>query len=372
MMPVARQWAYFDHAAVAPLPTPAVEAISRFTSQASEQGDTCWPEWANNLEKLRSGIAHWLGADSGEVVLVPNTTAGINIVAEGFHWQPGDNVVIPGGEFPSNQFPWQNQARRGVECRIVPSPAGRVDLDGIRRAIDGRTRIVAASWVGFASGYRLPLADLCQLAHQRGALFFLDAIQGMGVFPLDLQQTPIDFAAADGHKWLLGPEGAGFAYIRKQHLERLACTTMGWNSVVGRSRFTGETIDLNPSAARFEGGSMNMLGFAALLASLQIFWAVSQRHGAEAIAQRVLMLHQHARDGLLRRGATLHSDWYHSCRSGILNFSLPSEAPTALRQRLLDAGIVTSVRGRGLRISLHAYNTTEEIDRLLENVGPLL
>lgn len=368
-MPVTAKWAYFDHAAVAPLPQPTAETMIRYARQAAEEGDTVWLEWSADLEKLRAGVANWLSASQDEIALVPNTTFGINMVAEGFRWRQGDNVVIPGGEFPSNQFPWQNQGRRGVELRIVPSYAGRVDLDGIRRAIDSRTRIVAASWVGYSSGYRLPIDDLCQLAHERGSLVFLDAIQGLGPFPLDISKTPVDFLAADGHKWMLGPEGAGLAFVRKEHLDLLDCAAVGWNSVTGRTSFSSESMELRDSAARYEGGSQNIAGLLSMHTSLKIFWQVISQHGPEAIAKRILDLHGYARDGLLSRGVHLISDWHRQNRSGIVTFLPSGKAPNELRTELAEAGVAVSCRGGGVRMAIHAYNTQAEIDRLLEHVS---
>lgn len=368
-MPVTEKWAYFDHAAVAPLPQPTAETMIRYARQAAEEGDTVWLQWSAELENLRAGVANWLSASQDEIALVPNTTFGINMVAEGFRWHEGDNVVIPGGEFPSNQFPWQNQSRRGVELRIVPSYAGRVDLDGIRRAIDSRTRIVAASWVGYSSGYRLPVDDLCQIAHERGSLVFLDAIQGLGPFPLDLSKTPVDFLAADGHKWMLGPEGAGLAFVRKEHLDLLDCAAIGWNSVTGRTSFSSESMELRPTAARYEGGSQNIAGLLSMHSSLKIFWQVIAQHGPESIAKRILDLHSYARDGLRSRGVHLISDWHRQNRSGILTFLPSAKAPNELRTELAEAGVAVSCRGGGVRMAIHAYNTQVEIDRLLEHVS---
>lgn len=370
-MPITRKWVYFDHAAVAPLPAPTCRAMTNFATQAAESGDTVWLEWAGQLEQLRRGTANWLSVSDAEVALIPNTTFGINMVAEGLRWQEGDNIVIPGGEFPSNVFPWWNQQRRGVELRIVPSPAGRVDLDGIRRAIDNRTRIVAASWVGYSSGYRVPLEDLCQLAHQRGALFFLDAIQGLGIFPLDLSRLPIDFLAADGHKWLLGPEGAGIAFVRQSLLDQLDCPVVGWNSVVGSHHFSGETMELKPTAGRYEGGSYNMAGHIALLHSLQLFWQVKEQYGAEAISERILDLHGYARQQLRSSHYELISDWPRPMRSGILTFKSRGTSCQEIRSRLADAGIAVSCRGGGVRLSIHAYNTTDEIDQLIEALAAI-
>ena len=213
-MPVAQRWAYFDHAAVAPLPERTRAAVTRWVDLAATEGDTVWPSWSNRVEQCRGLAARLIHAEPAEIALVHSTTEGITLVAEGYPWQPGDNVVTLDNEFPSNQYPWLNLASRGVETRRVPAVDGRVDLDRLADACDARTRIVTVSWVGYASGYRVDLDQVAELAHRKGALLFVDAIQGLGVFPLDVQKTPIDFLAADGHKWLLGPEGAGLFYLR--------------------------------------------------------------------------------------------------------------------------------------------------------------
>lgn len=370
-MPICRRWAYFDHAAVAPLPQPTVEAVAAFTQQASCQGDTVWPHWSKEIETMRQAVASWIGATSEEVAFVPNTTFGINMVAEGWPWRKGDNVVIPAGEFPSNHFPWQNQESRGVELRVVGEPTGPVDLDAIAAAIDGSTRIVAASWVGYASGYRLDLEKLVAIAHRRGAAVFLDAIQGLGVFPLNLQQTPVDFLAADGHKWMLGPEGAGMMYINQSFLDRLRCGVVGWNSVRGGHQFGQANFELRDEAARYEGGSANIMGLLAMHRSLQIFWAVERAVGREAIGDRVLELVDAADQRLTDAGARVLVPRQRENRSGIVLFELPGQSPAAVRAACLDAGIVVSCRGGGIRASLHAYNNLEEIDRLASLIAEL-
>ena len=193
-----------------------------------------------------------------------NTTEGINLVAEGFPWRDGDNMVTLADEFPSNQYPWMNLSSRGVECRRVPTIDGRVDLAAIERACDARTRIVAISWVNFAHGWRNDLDALAELAHRRGAHLFVDAIQALGVFPLDVRRTPIDFLAADGHKWLLGPEGAGLFDVRREHLEKLRPLGLGWNSVSQGRDYNRIELTVKDTAARYEGGSYNMAGLLGL------------------------------------------------------------------------------------------------------------
>ncbi len=252
-MPVAAKWAYFDHAAVSPLPRAARDAMIAWAHQASDEGDTIYPQWYRAVEQVRATAARLLNATGPEIALVRSTTEGINLVAEGFPFQPGDNVVTLENEFPSNIYPWMNQASRGVEVRRVPAPGMRVDLDRLRQACDRRTRIVAISWVGYASGWRCDLAAVAELVHAAGALLLVDAIQGLGVFPLDLAQVPIDFLATASHKWLLAPEGGGIFFIRRQHLDTLRATGIGAHSVKQDPDYTHIELALKPTAARFEG-----------------------------------------------------------------------------------------------------------------------
>src|SRR5262245_21773079 len=231
-MPIASRVAYFDHACVAPLPGSARKAIQIWLDQATDEGDVVWAHWARRMEELRQTAARLISAEPREIALVPNTTAGVSFVAEGFPWQPGDNVVTLANEFPSNQYPWMNQSSKGVEVRRVAVDGGVVDLDRLADACDDRTRIVSLSWVGFATGWRIDVREVAELCHRRGSLFFLDAIQGLGVFPLDVRECGVDFLAADGHKWLLGPEGAGLFFVKQEHLSRLRPLMVGWNSVV--------------------------------------------------------------------------------------------------------------------------------------------
>ncbi len=220
-MPVTRRWAYFDHAAVAPLPEPARATLERWGRDLAENGDVYWEQWRQAAEQARNAAAQMLGAAAEEVALVPSTSAGISLVAEGFPWQAGDNVVTPACEFPANVYPWQNLASRGVETRLVPCPDGRVHAADLAAACDHRTRLVAVSWVQYASGWRSDLAALAEMAHARGALLLVDAIQGLGVF-LSGCRGPVDrlSRASDGHKWLLGPRRG-----------RCCCTSGGSTSI---------------------------------------------------------------------------------------------------------------------------------------------
>ena len=364
MMPCAEKWAYFDHAAVAPISAPAGAALVEWANDLAQNGCADWPTWAQELEQIRRRGAELISADPDEIALVRNTTEGINLVAEGFPWRPGDNVVVPADEFPSNLYPWMNQASRGVEVRRVPVDDGRVDLDRLAAACDARTRIVAISWVGYASGWRNDVDALVELAHARGALVFLDAIQGLGVFPLDVRKTPVDFLAADGHKWMLGPEGAGLFYVRREHLDRLRPIGVGWNSVARSYDFNHIELSLKPTAARYEGGTYNMPGLAAFGASLQLL----AEYSTEQIAARVLAVTDELCERLARIGAKIVSCRDPRHASGIVSFELPGRDPMQVRRECRERQVLVSCRAGRLRASPHAYCNTGDIDRLIASL----
>jgi len=365
-MPVASKFAYLDHAAVAPLPGPARDAIVAWSEQAAEEGDTAWPQWAQRLERVRQTAADLIGAQPREVALVPNTTAGINLVAEGFPWRDGDNIVTLANEFPSNLYPWMNLASRGVETRCVPIDGVEVDLNRIADACDQRTRIMSISWVGYATGWRVDVEEVVRLAHQRGVLLFLDAIQALGVFPIDVRRTGVDFLAADGHKWMLGPEGAGVFFVRSEHLEMLRPLNVGWNSVVHSHDYSRCELDIRPAASRYEGGSQNMVGFTALGASLQVLAQMGLTSESSPLADRIVTLNEYAVQRLEEIGAEIKSSRLDPHRSGILSFDLPGRDLVSGRRRCLASGVVLSLRNRWLRISPHAYVNEDDIDRLVD------
>ncbi len=242
---------------------------------------------------------------------------------------------------------------------------GRVDLERLAAACDRRTRIVSISWVGYASGWRSDVEQAASIAHRAGALFFLDAIQGLGAFPLDVSRTSVDFLAADGHKWLLGPEGAGLFFIRRELLDRLHPIGIGWHSVKQASDYTRVELDLKDSAERYEGGAANMAGFAALDASLQTLMDLN----IVDVGERILKITELACERLAGAGAEIVSRREvpnHS--SGIVLFDWSGEDPQAVRRRLLERKILVSCRAGKLRISPHAYCNEHDIERLIDGL----
>lgn len=359
--------AYFDHASLSPLPMVTAQRIRDFALQSAEMGNVCWLEWLREAEQARLEAAKMIGASGEEICFVPNTTAGVNLVAEGLDWREGDNVVTFADEFPTNLYPWLHLESRGVECRNLATQDGAIDYDQLAAACDSRTRVVSVSWVGYQTGYRVDVDRIGEIARRAGALLNLDAIQGMGVFPIDVAQTPVDFLQTGGQKWLLGPEGIGFAYVRREHLDKLRPTNVGWNSVANPFDYANIDLTFKPSAARFAGGGWNMVGTLAMGQSLKLLNTL----GAKMISRRVLEYTDMACDRLATVGAviTTNRDMRHrggEQRSGIVSFELPGRDPKWFRKRCVEQNVALSCRAGRLRISPHAYNTEDDLQRLLD------
>jgi selenocysteine lyase/cysteine desulfurase len=360
--PVTRRWAYLDHAAVAPISGPAQRALVEWAADMADNGEVHEPLWVRRVNEVRRLAGRLISADPLDVAFVKNTSEGVGIVAEGFPWQPGDNVVTAAEEYPANVYPWMNLRDRGVELRTVPSRGSRVAIDDVRAAMDGRTRVVSLSWIEFSSGYRNDLAALGQLCRERGAFLFVDAIQGLGVLPLDVAQTPIDGLSADGHKWMLAPEGAGVFYLRREWVDRLHPVGVGWHSVVNATDFSKIDFTLKPHAGRWESGTLNVAGIHALGASLELLLGAGIANVAERVHELTTYLCERAATaGLQVFSARGSGEW-----SGIVSLVPPAgRDPRELKKACRDEGIVINLRGGRLRVSPHCYNTTEEIDRLV-------
>jgi selenocysteine lyase/cysteine desulfurase len=364
-IPVTRRWAYFDHAAVAPLSAPAQRALVEWAADMTDNGEIHEPLWFRRVNEVRSLAGRLLNSDPLDIAFIKNTSEGIGIVAEGFPWKPGDNVVTAAEEYPANIYPWMNLASRGVELRCLSSRGNRLSIDDIRAALDDRTRVLSLSWVEYSSGYRNDLDALGELCRQRGIFFFVDAIQGLGVLPLDVQKTPIDGLAADGHKWLLAPEGAGIFYVRREWVDRLHAVGVGWNSVVGARDFSKIDFTLKPHAGRWESGTLNVGGIHALGASLEMLLGI----GIPQIADRIIELTDDLCRKAMAAGLEVFSSREPGERSGIVSLlPPPGVEPRTLVRRCRDAGIVINLRGGRLRVSPHCYNTEDEIDRLVRSL----
>jgi cysteine desulfurase / selenocysteine lyase len=373
-MPVTTQFSYLDHAAVAPLPTRSAAAIKLFADQATQEGDVRWLDWATAASRTRQYARQLINAQESEIALVANTTQAIGLVAEGLPWKSGDNVVVPVNEFPSNLLPWRNLARLGVELRLAEvGPQGQFDAESLAGYLDSRTRLVSLSWVGFSSGFRCDLEAISQMVHQKGSLLFVDAIQGLGAFPLNVASLPIDFLAADGHKWMLGPEGAGLMYVKQQHLDLLQPLGIGWNSLANAG-FDPKSVQLKSTAARYEGGSTNMVGMMAFGQSLSLLLELGCNQPSSGFQTVILENVEELSDLLLQHDFDVCLPEQPENRSGILGIRWAEadaggeSAYLQARKFLLSRQVVTSVRAGRLRAATHAYNTTDDHRRLVDGL----
>ncbi len=355
--PVTRNRIFFDHARVGPLPQCVRDAIHQFTQDACEHGNAHYPDWMAGVARTRSRFAKLINADLDEIAFVKNTSEGISIVANGLDWKPGDNVVIPNIEFPANVYPWQNLKRLGVETRFVRAVEGRVLFDDLVAQTDARTRIISISSVECNSGFRNDLHRIGMFCKERGILFCVDAIQSLGILPMDVKRDGIDFLSADGHKWLLSLEGLGGFYISKEVLNRVYPVTVGWGSVVDSQNFMHYDFTFRPDAQRFEEGSANTLSIHALGAALELF----EQEGIETIEKRIMELGDIAIRHLQKRDIKTVNSTIPEERSGNISF-VPNVDLNQLMKYMMSHSVSMTVRDGLARISPHFYNSEDEID----------
>ncbi len=362
--PVTRQLAYLNHAGVAPVSTRVVEALARFSREASERGAFDYDAFFDaEVERVRGRAARLVGADPGEIAFVKNTTEGLGLVATGLDWRRGDRVLSCDLEYPSNVHAWTALRPQGVETVLLRGRNGRLPIEDVEQALRvPSVRLLSVSSVQFGSGFRSDLAELGRLCRDRGVLFCVDAIQSLGCLPLDVETCGIDFFAADGHKWLCSVEGCGILYVARRVLERVQPRILGWRSMVHDHDFDRYDVDLKRNAGRFEEGTPNVPGIFALGAAIDLWLEV----GVPAIAGRVLALTDRLVAGLERRGAELLSARGASESSGIVSFRWPGEAPERTAERLRARFIFVVSRRGGVRASPHVYNHEDEIDALVE------
>lgn len=360
---------YLNHAAVAPWPKRAAEAVKAFACENLHQGARDYPRWVQLEHRLRGQLQTLLNAPGkGDIALVKNTSEALSFVAMGLDWTEGDEVLISDEEFPSDRIPWEALAPRGVRLRQV-SLNGADPEGALIEAMGPATRLLSISSVQYASGLRMDLARLGRACRERGILFCVDAIQSLGAIELDVQAIHCDFAMADGHKWLLGPEGLGVFYCRREVRDRLHLTQFGWHMVEALGDY--DRADWMPAstARRFEPGSPNTLAQHALSASLELLLEVGLGRIQEALQQRTAYLIQSI--GALP-GARLLSPATPERRAGIVTFSFAGIDSQWLYQRLMQAGVVCAARGGGVRWSPHFYTSQEVLDRALGILRDLL
>ena len=357
--------AYLNHAAVGVLPRPTREALHGFIDAHADAGVLGVYPYEARMTEFRDRIAAFIGARPGTVAFLRNTGDGANALCGGLRWEPGDEVLLPDNEFPANAHPWLSVRKYGAHVRFVQAARERLTPDVLERHISSRTKVVTVSWVSFEDGYRHDLHGLAQVAHRHGALFCVDAIQGLGAFPLDVEAMEIDALYCGGAKWMLALQGVSFLYVRPQLIDRLELASPGWRSVADMWDFLNYEQPPAANATRFEGGTPIFIGALSLAESARVI----EEAGKQRIADHVLGLTDRLVEGLRSRGADIATIRGPKESSGIVTFRFPGADPVALGKALQRDGIVTTYRANGIRVAPHGYNTPAEIGALLDAVA---
>jgi len=353
---------YLNHAAVAPWPVRTREAVCHFADENIHSGAKNYPRWLQKETQLRHQLQALINApSSADIALLKNTSEALSVVACGLDWQAGDNVVTSAEEFPSNRIPWQAQQRHGVLLKEIDIRVAHPER-ALLAACDARTRVLAVSSVQYGSGIRLDLETLGSYCREHNILFCVDAIQSIGAMSMDVQAIQADFVMADGHKWMLGPEGIALFYSRPEARDRLDLCQFGWH-MVENTDFGHRDWEVARSARRFECGSPNMLGIHALSASLSLLAEV----GMEQVQRRVLNNTARLFDALGDiPGIRFLTPAAQARHAGIINFTIQDVDLASVHRELLHQQVICVHRGGGLRFSPHFYTAPEDISKAVE------
>ena len=358
---------YLNHAAVAPWPRRASEAVKRFAEENATMGAHGYPQWLQVEAALREQLRTLLNAPhTDDIALLKNTSEGLSVVAHGLAWQAGDNIVISNEEFPSNRIVWESLRDRGVNVREADLNAGGSPEEALLSLIDARTRLLAISSVQYASGIRLDLQRLGDFCHRHDILYCIDAIQSLGALPMDVQALRADFVAADGHKWLLGPEGVAVFYCRDALRDQLRLHQFGWHMIEHAGDFDQREWRPARSARRFECGSPNMLGIHALHASLSLLLEL----GMETVTRLVLgnAAYLLERLGQLEQLELLTPRQPHR-HAGIVTFRIRDGDPKRMWRHLSEQSVVCAQRGGGIRLSPHFYTNKKDLENVIKLIN---
>ncbi|MEZ5401041.1 MAG: aminotransferase class V-fold PLP-dependent enzyme [Bryobacteraceae bacterium] len=349
--PVTENLIYLNHAAVTPLPKFTADAMAALAADACQWGSFHYDEWLQAYEDVRVSAAKLIGAHRDEIAFVKNTSEGIATVALGLDWRPGDRIVAFREEFPANYYIWDRVPGAQVTWLSVHDP-----LDAIDAACEG-ARLLAISYVNYLSGFTVDLNAIGEICRRRGVFFLVDAIQGLGALPLHVDAAHIDALAADGHKWLLGPEGCGILYVRRDRLDSIAPVEFGWTNVRHYADYASRDTTLRSDAGRYEPGTLNTIGLYGLRASLDFIKQI----GLDEITPAVRALAARIESGVRAKGCEVLPTG-----SGIVTFRKPGADSRLIVSALRNERILTAPRQGWIRTSPHFYIAPDEIDRMLD------
>ena len=368
-LPITESKIFLNHAAVSPLPIRAAKAMKSFLDDKIEvqlKHDVDLERWRKRIAGSKGLFARLIGAGEDEIAYIPNTTFGLNLVAQMLNYEPGSNVVTNTLEYISNVIVWLKLRERGVEVRIVRDIDGRVSVEMIEKSIDERTVAVAVGQVCWYNGFRHDLRAISEAAHKRGAFLVVDGIQAVGNMKLDVARDGIDFLACGSYKWLLGPPGAGFLYVRSELIEEFNPPILGGESIdpeVSKrnlyERFDLFELKYSRGIGKYEVAHLNDLAYVGVGESMRLIL----EYGIENVEERIKRLCDYLIDGLLKLGYEVQTPLGEGEHHAIVNFR--AKNPEKVVDFLFRNGVIVSQRVGGIRVSPHFYNTEEDIDRFL-------
>ena len=359
--PITEKYTFMNHAAISASSARVVKAVEVFLREYSRDGISAYPRWMQRVDRVRSLFAHLIHAAPEEIAFVGNTSEGLSMVASGLKWRSGERVMVPSPEFPANIYPWMNLEDRGVKVTFIEREEGRIDVEAVERALKPGTRLLAISSVDFATGFQCDLEALGDFCRQKGLLFCVDAIQSLGVIPMDVKKNGIHFLSSGGHKWLLSTMGCGGLFISGEVNHMVSPQQVGWKSVRDEEEFFEVRFDLKGDALRFEPGTLNLTGIFSLGSALEMLREV----GIGDIRQQVLDLNDLLIEGLKDRNCRIRSSLDEGERSGILSF-VPASDPAPFFHFLRKEKISLSLRSDMIRLSPHFYNNREDVERFFK------
>ena len=353
---------FLNHAGISAISGPAALELRRYAEEAQRAGPEVYVSWWTRQAEIRDRAARFVGAAPDEIAFVPNTTTGIALIANGLPLEEGDEVLGFEGDYPANVYPWKRQATRGVTHRLLPAPDGRIDLEALERAVGPRTRVVAVSSVSFSTGARAPLRSIAEIAHAAGAIVVVDAIQGLGALPLDVEAEGIDAFASGGHKWMLAPQGVGLLYLRRSLVERIEVTMPGADSMDPPEPYGDYHGRLRGGAARHESGTLAIGNVFALGANLALFAEI----GPDRIARWIRRNTDTLVDGLTGRGYTIVGPRDDDGWSGIVAARPPERRTPGEVVSALHRERVFAIEREGhLRMAPHFYQSDDDMKRAI-------
>ncbi len=363
--PICARKIYCAHAADSPLPRRVAEAMLESIERATVDSRNYDGE-LERIEETRTLVAQLLECGTDEIAFTGPTASGLNTVANGLDWKPGDEVVCYLDDYPANVYPWLALERHGVKPVLLETaPIGEITPEVIERALTRRTRLVALASANYCSGYRIDLEGIGALCADRGVLFSVDAIQTMGVFPVPLKN--VDFASAGAQKWMLGPSGAGVLFVKKSRHDLLRPSMIGGWNVVSPNFISQREVKFETGGRKFEPGAYTHSVLAGLRAAVELLLEA----GANEVSRQIGALTQTLRDRIAPAGFEFLSPNEEKNRCGILTCRHPHVQSAALWESLTRNDIVVSLRHdranrAWLRVSPHFYNTEAEMQRMAD------